>query len=306
MRRVLVVIEPGLDPTPLLTLARGVSERSAVLVLGAPGESLTVALQVDARWGVAVEGLEVAEYAADVIARVAKENSISLVVLPATARFREIFPLLAYRLGASSVADVTALAEHEGELRAERLLYGGVARASVALTAPTALLTASTTRCQPDAGVPVEPLAPEAAVTVAKRLVSREPLNKEASLTGAQRIVSFGRGLRSADDVAMIERLATLLAAQVGCSRPIVEDARWLGVEHQVGLTGTTVTPELYLAIGISGQIQHLVGMRESKAIVAINNNPAAPIFTVADLGIVADLYDIVPRLVDALAAKSG
>lgn len=301
-----MVIEPGLDPVPLVTIAREVSDHSAVLVLGAPGESFVVAAEVDERWAVASEGLEVAERAADVIAGVAKEHAVSLVVLPATARFREVFPLLAHRLDASSVADVTALTDHEGELRAERLLYGGVARASVALTAPTALVTASTLRCPSDVGVAVELLDPAASVAVAKRLVSREPLNKEPSLTGAERIVSFGRGLRSADDMAMIERLAVLLGAQVGCSRPIVEDARWLSVEHQVGLTGTTVTPDLYLAIGISGQIQHLVGMRESKTVVAINNNPAAPIFTVADLGIVADLYDIVPRLVDALSTASG
>jgi electron transfer flavoprotein alpha subunit len=104
----------------------------------------------------------------------------------------------------------------------------------------------------------------------------------------------------------MIDRLSEALGADLGCSRPIVEDLRWLELPHQVGLTGTTVKPALYFAVGISGQIQHLVGMRDSKYIVAINNNPNAPIFEASDLAVVGDLYEIVPRLVEALAARTA
>ena len=177
--------------------------------------------------------------------------------------------------------------------------------ATVALQRPVAVVTAPVARSEVGRGTPAEMVEVSTCSRPAKEVVSRRPVERQNALPTAERLVSFGRGVRSRDDVALIDELAKLLSAEVGCSRPIVEDMRWLTVDHQVGLTGTTVTPSLYVAIGISGQIQHLVGMRDSKVIVAINSNPAAPIFSVADIGIVGDLYEVVPRLIDALAAKS-
>lgn len=302
MTNALIVIEPGLDPAPSVALARGVAETVSVLVLAAPGESAPVESSADVTWVFASAGLEVAENAAAAIAEQARHEDASLVVLATTTRFREILPLAAAALGASSVADVQALSRVDGELRADRLLYGGVAVATVALARDTAVVSAPAPKGEGGSGAPVVQLT--VAAPAVKERAARQVVTREVSLPTATKLVSFGRGVKNREDIALIERLAELLSAEVGCSRPIVEDMRWLTVDHQVGLTGTTVTPELYLAVGISGQIQHLVGMRDSKVIVAINANPAAPIFTVADVGVVGDLYEVVPRLIDALAAR--
>ena len=125
-------------------------------------------------------------------------------------------------------------------------------------------------------------------------------------LSAARRVVAVGRGLRQREDLSLVEELCRTLGAELGASRPLVEDARWLPVTRQVGLSGHTVKPELYIAVGISGQIQHLVGMRDSRFVVAINIDPKAPIFEAADVGIVGDLYDVVPRLASVLAAGAG
>ena len=124
-------------------------------------------------------------------------------------------------------------------------------------------------------------------------------------VSGADRIVAVGRGLRRREDLSLVEELCRALDAELGASRPLVEDSRWLPAERQVGLSGHSVKPELYLAVGISGQIQHLVGMRDSQVVVAINSDPRAPIFEAADVGIVADLYEVLPRLTATLAARA-
>jgi electron transfer flavoprotein alpha subunit len=306
MTRALVVVEPGLDPASSVGLARGVVEDVTVLSLANSGTSPAIVSSADSMVAVVGDRLEIAEVAAGVIAEVVERCGVTLVVLPTTARFREVFPLLTYRLGAAGVSDVLALRRNDGELEADRLLYGGVAVATMGLARPTAVVTAPAARCEIGAGDLPEVLDVPISTLASKAVVSRQTVVSEVALPSAERLVSFGRGLRSHADIALIERLAQLLSAEIGCSRPIVEDMRWLSVDHQVGLTGTTVTPNLYLAVGISGQIQHLVGMRDSKVIVAINSNPAAPIFSVADIGIVGDLYEVVPRLIDALAAKAG
>ena len=119
-------------------------------------------------------------------------------------------------------------------------------------------------------------------------------------LTQAERIVAVGRGIKSRDSIELVERLAAALGAEVAASRPIC-DSGWLPMDRQVGSSGQTVSPKLYLALGISGAIQHLVGMKGSRTIVAINKDPEAPIFEVADFGIVGDLFEIVPAIIAAL-----
>ncbi len=122
-------------------------------------------------------------------------------------------------------------------------------------------------------------------------------------LTGADLIVSVGRGLGGEENLGVIKQLAGALGAELACSRPVV-DAGWLPASRQVGSSGQTVSPKLYLALGISGAAQHLVGMKGAKHIIAINKDAEAPIFDVADYGIVADLMDVAPRLTEALKAQ--
>lgn len=305
MSRSVVVIEPGLDPAPLVNLARGVSDQVTVLVLAGGHETPSVASDADRVIAITADGLEVSEVVAAGVANVVRDEGAAVVILAASARLREIFASLSVQLGAASVSDVLTLAIVDGVLHADRLLYGGVAIATVALQRSIVVVTAPTGRATQD-GQPAQLLKVQLPASTAKRLLSRAVVERETKLPTAERLVSFGRGLKSREDMALIEQLAASLGAEIGCSRPIVEDMRWLSVDHQVGLTGTTVTPNLYVAVGISGQIQHLVGMRDSKVIVAINTNPAAPIFTVADVGVIGDLYEIVPRLVSALAARGG
>ena len=123
-------------------------------------------------------------------------------------------------------------------------------------------------------------------------------------LGAAERIVAVGRGIKEAENIALVRQLAEAMGAELAASRPIC-DAGWLPMERQVGSSGQTVGPKIYMAVGISGAIQHLVGMKGSRVVVAINKDPNAPIFEVADYGIVGDLFQVVPALIDALKKSS-
>ena len=127
---------------------------------------------------------------------------------------------------------------------------------------------------------------------------------KEARLADATVIVSFGRGVRKKEDMAIIEKLAEAVGGVIGCSRPIAEDLSRLPEEQYIGLSGQKVSPKLYFACGISGQIQHITGIRNSKIIVSINSDPKAPIFEFTDYGIVADLYEIIPALIETIKQR--
>lgn len=303
MSRAIVITQPGLDIAGLMELARAAADEVHVLFL--LDESQTVAAEAGADGTTALAGavLSAPEGAASAIANAVRTQAAEVVILPSTHRFREVTPLLTATLGAACAPDAVAVNRTEEGLQAERLLYGGVAIATVALQRPVVVLTGRVGQTQ-RAGADVEAAEAPGEPDARRTLISREPLVQAGDLSAASRVVSFGRGVRGRDDVAMVERLASVLGADIGCSRPIVDDLKWLDLSHQIGLTGTVVQPDLYVAVGISGQIQHLVGMRDSKFIVAINNNPAAPIFDASDLAVVGDLYEIVPKLADALSGR--
>lgn len=277
----LVIVEPGQDPQNLVALAQPVTDAVDVVVLP-------------------VAGLEAGEATAEVVADLVSGRGADLVLLPSTPRFAEVAALLAGRLDAACAPDVISLATTADGLTADRLLYGGVVIGTIALQRPVRVVT-SAVKLAAGATAP-EAVTPPA--VAGKTLTGRTETAAEGGLANAERVVSFGRGLRSRDDIALVQALADALGAEVGCSRPIVDDNKWLDLPHQVGLTGTTVRPQLYLALGISGQIQHLVGMRDATVIVSVNTNASAPIFEASDLSVVGDLYEIVPRLTAALAAR--
>ena len=278
----LVIVEPGQDPQSLVALAQPVTDTVDVVVLP-------------------VAGLEAGEATAAVVADMVSSRGADLVVLPATPRFSEVAALLTGRLDAACAPNAISLAATADGLTADRLLYGGVVVGTIALQRPVRIVTSVVKASD---GPEAAPEAVTAPAVAGKTLTGRTETAVEGGLANAERVVSFGRGLRSKDDIALIQALADALDAEVGCSRPIVDDNKWLDLSHQVGLTGTTVRPQLYLALGISGQIQHLVGMRDSAVIVSVNTNASAPIFEASDLSVVGDVYEIVPRLTAALSAR--
>jgi electron transfer flavoprotein alpha subunit len=235
----------------------------------------------------------------------------SLVILPHTYQTRDCAPALAARLDRALVTDVVGMKADDGTRVFSRPMFQGKLIADVALEGPTPHLAT----CQIGA-FRLDRLARGAApapvrnltVTIDAGAIRERPeapfqeAKQAVDLAQAERIVSVGRGIKGPEHLPLAQELAAALHAELAASRPIC-DAGWLPMERQVGSSGQTVAPKLYLALGISGAIQHLVGMKGSQTIVAINKDQDAPIFEVADYGIVGDLFDIVPALISALKA---
>jgi electron transfer flavoprotein alpha subunit len=248
---------------------------------------------------------EPAGYAAAVAAAV-QQTRPSVVLFSASAMGRDLAPRVAARLGVGLASDCTLLSAEGGKLSATRPVYAGKATQTVRFPKSPALVTlrpklfaaaATGGGAAPVAALefPYDPAAVKARV----KEVKAEQAGK-VDLTEAEIIVSGGRGLKGPENFGLIESLAEALGATVGASRAVV-DAGWRPHADQVGQTGKTVSPKLYVAVAISGAIQHLAGMSSSRCIVAINKDADAPIFKVADYGIVGDAFEIVPALTEAV-----
>jgi electron transfer flavoprotein alpha subunit len=238
---------------------------------------------------------------AGTLAALAGEIEPAIILTGATAMGKDLAPRLAARLGVGVASDCTALAIEEGRLVATRPIYAGKALAQVKLSGDPQMATLRPNVLpapEPDtaAAATIEPAEAAAGEARAKVVDIVGAGEGEIDVAEADVIVSGGRGVNGPEGFEPISSLAKTLGAAVGASRAAV-DAGWIEHAHQVGQTGKTVTPNLYIACGISGAIQHLAGMKTAKVIVAVNKDPEAPIFKVADYGIVGDLFDIVPLL---------
>ncbi|MCX6629175.1 MAG: electron transfer flavoprotein subunit alpha/FixB family protein [Candidatus Solibacter sp.] len=229
------------------------------------------------------------------------------VLLPHTYQVRDFLPKLATALGTVAVSDVVAHRVDGGGLVLVRQMFQGKVNADVRFTGAAphfASLQAGAYRADQivEGSAGVEKFTPAiAAGDVRTRPAERFRESARAvDLSAAELIVAVGRGIKEAENIGLVQELAHAMGAELAASRPIC-DAGWLPMERQVGSSGQTVGPKMYMAIGISGAIQHLVGMKGSRTIVAINKDPNAPIFEVADYGIVGDLFQVVPELIEAL-----
>ena len=250
------------------------------------------------------------EACAQALADRAKQGGYRTIVFAASATGKDLAPRVAAKLGVAVAADLTDLAADGGGVVVTRPVYAGKALLKVKVASQPAVLS-----LRPNVFTPVERPKAGAAETVAVtipagRVIVREIKAAPAGtldVAEAQVIISGGRGLKEPANFKVLEELARAFGGQaaVGASRAVV-DAGWRAHADQVGQTGKTVSPSLYIAVGISGAIQHLAGMRTSKVIVAINKDKDAPIFKVADYGVVGDLFEVVPRLTEEIRKLHG
>lgn len=245
-------------------------------------------------------------YAAGITTLLEQEQA-SVFLVGATLRGKDLAAKVAAGLKVGLVTDAQTVKYDNNAIETTRLLYGGLAVRTETVSLP-ALVT-----------IPPRTFAEAANNTGQGQVIIVEVNNDDARITvnnicpivrqgadisTASRVVCVGRGLAKQEDLALVEKLAAAAGAEIGCTRGISEDYHWLPNDRYIGISGQKVKPDLYLGIGISGQVQHVVGIRDSKIIVAIDTNEKAPIFEAADYGIVGDLYEVVPLLTAALAKK--
>jgi electron transfer flavoprotein alpha subunit len=251
-----------------------------------------------------------APVAAAIAAAVTGGTGPDAVLLPATYDGRDIAGRLSVKLDRPVLTNVVGLTEADGALASQHAIFGGSEILTARFTAEGPgifVIRAKSFAAEPSGGAAaavVAAPAPDTGASNAARIVARHVEERTGpKLDEADVVVSGGRGLGEKEQYVLIEQLAGLLHGAAGASRAIV-DAGWVPYSHQVGQTGKTVKPTVYMACGISGATQHMVGMKNSKNIVAINKDQDAPIFQVADLGIVGDVHKVVPKLIEALQAR--
>jgi electron transfer flavoprotein alpha subunit len=298
----------------LLTAARTLGEPSAV-VIGVPGTAAALKDQL-AEYGAAkvyvAESDEIGQYLvapkAEILAGIAGQANPAAILVASTAENKEVAARTAFKLGSGFLADAVEIGE--GGSVKQSIFGGGVTVTSkVAKGTPVISLRANSVAATPAAGAAEEVAVPVSLSDAAKsaKVLDRieEAKGSRPSVQDASVIVSGGRGVGSADNFKVVEELADSIGAAVGASRAAT-DAGWVPHTMQVGQTGVTVAPQLYIALGISGAIQHRAGMQTSKTIVAVNKDPEAPIFELADFGVVGDLFTVAPQLAEELTKRKG
>ena len=253
-----------------------------------------------------------AEECTDIIEGIVKEDGSEIVLIGSNKNGKELAPRLAAKFETGCITDCTNVYLKDKKLTTERIVYSGNAVAVEQFNTTPQIVTVPSKVFDPlpkDEKHKGEVVKKKIDVekSSSKILKVQEMKTEGANVEDAEIIVSCGRGFKDKNDIKLVNDLAEVLKGRtVGCSRPIAADLKWLSEDHWIGLSGHKVKPKLYIAAGISGQIQHIAGMRDSGVIVAINKDPEALIFKSADYGIVGDLYDILPKLTDAIKTKMG
>jgi len=253
-----------------------------------------------------------AEEYADILSKIVKETQSETILIGSNKNGKELSARLGGLLNAGCIVDSNNIYIKNNKLLAERIVYSGNAIAVNQFNSKPAIVTIPS-----KAFDPINKDNSRKGEITKKKIDSEKSNSKIVKITemktgdvnveDAEIIVSCGRGFKNKDDIKLVQELADVLKGKtVGCSRPIAADLKWLSEEHWIGLSGHKVKPKLYIAAGISGQIQHIAGMRDSGIVVAINKDPDALIFKSADYGIVGDLYTVLPKLISAVKEKMG
>ncbi len=292
----------------LATVAQG---RVAAIVFG-PRQAADEALAHGAGKAIWL-GEQKAGYLVDdympTLARLVEETPPYALLIGSTRRGRAVAGRLAARIGVTAITDVTQFLLDGGARQARHMIFGGGAERIETPLSDLLLATVGpgTFEAEPPVTAPQGEVLAASFVEPDWRIHRREVKPKPAvtvNLAAARRVVCAGRGLANQEDLALVKDLAAVLGAEVACTRPLAEGLDWLPRERYIGISGANIHPDLYVGVGVSGQVQHTVGMSETHLVVAINKDANAPIFEQADYGIVGDLYDVVPALIKALRAR--
>jgi len=304
---VLVIAERGADDVTaeLAAAARALGGKVVAATFGSPDGILPLFDEVHAFSG---SDEPDGDLEARAVAPLVRRLSPDATLLAHTNLGLDLAPVLAGMLDVPFLADCLALEAADGGLRAVRTVYGGKLHARVGTDAGAVVTVrpGAFPAAEPGAGGTLHSEALPDGVAQRRRLV--ETVTPEAGavdISQSELLVAVGRGIEDPENLEMVEALAEALGADLACTRPVV-DKGWMGKDRQVGTSGVTVKPKVYLAVGVSGSFQHLGGIRGDPYLVAINKDPAAPIFGVADVGIVGDLFELVPLLESRLREQDG
>ncbi|EAA6474810.1 electron transfer flavoprotein subunit alpha/FixB family protein [Salmonella enterica subsp. enterica] len=293
----------------LMSGAQAVGEKVNAFVLNEADSATACHLGADHVWLLSgkPEDRMIEDYAAAMAETIRQHSEGGAVLLPNTRRGKLLAAKLGYRLLAAVSNDASEVALQDGKAAVKHMVYGGLAIGAETIASPFAVITLSSGTFdaqQPDASRSgemhtVQWQAPAITVT---RTATQARQSNSVDLDKARLVVSVGRGIGSKENISLAEALCQTIGAELACSRPVAENEKWMEHERYVGISNLMLKPELYLAVGISGQIQHMVGANGAQTIFAINKDKNAPIFQYADFGIVGDALKILPALTAALA----
>ncbi len=298
--------------TELLTLARSIGEPSAVFIGSGADEAAATLAEYGAENIYVADAEELSNHpvapAAEVLAQLVSEKSPAAVLIASTAEGKEVAGRLAVKIDSGLITDAIGV---NSDLSATQSIFGGTVTVTSKVSTGTPVITVRPNSAAPEAAagagnrsdVSVSLSQGATNATITNRV--EEKKGGRPDLAEAAIVVSGGRGVGGAEGFEVIEKLADSLGAAVGASRAAT-DAGWYPHQFQVGQTGKTVSPQLYIANGISGAIQHRAGMQTSKRIVVVNKDPEAPIFELADYGVVGDLFEVVPQLTEEVTKRKG
>jgi len=295
-------------------LGSDLGQKVSAVVLGAPSLARDIAAY-DLEKVLSVDDAKLADYTPDAYAagmeQVVRSFDPQYVLLSHTYLVRDFAPKLAARFGKGLISDCVRMNVDAGKATFTRRIFLGKLDADVESDGEAPIFVTfqsgafRSDQAVKGSGAPVESMQVEIGEVRMKPETPFQEVKQAVDLSKADVIVAVGRGIKSKDNLALAEKLAEALGGDLAASRPIC-DAEWLPIDRQIGSSGQTVAPKLYIAVGISGAIQHLVGMKNSQTIVAINKDPEAPIFDVADYGIVGDLFEVLPVLTEEIKKLKG